>query len=113
LSHEELRAKLSEIEEGRQTAQGELAVLTRHKEKLEQLGRDAEALLSYYAEAVPEALEALNGEERRQVYRMLRLKVRAHTDGITTVSGALVSEGQLRINGSTAPVVYVGNQAST
>jgi hypothetical protein len=113
LSHEELRAKLSQIEEGRQTAQRELAVLTSRKDKVEQLERDAEVLLSSYAEAVPEVLEALNGEERQQVYRMLRLKVRAHTDGITTVSGALVSEGQLRINGSIAPVVYVGNQAST
>ena len=86
--------------------------MTKRKDRIEQLERDAEALLSSYAEAVPQALEALNGEERRQVYKMLRLKVRAYADGTTTISGALVSKEQLCVNGGTSPGVYIRDHAS-
>ncbi len=36
----------------------------------------------------PEALDHLRPEERHQVYRMLRLRVRVYIDGILEVSGA-------------------------
>ena len=49
LSHEELRAKLSELEEGREIAQNELATVTSREERVEQLERDADALLSSYS----------------------------------------------------------------
>jgi site-specific DNA recombinase len=102
LSHEELRGKLYEIEERRQAAQKELAALTKRKERVEELKRDAETLLSSYAAAVPEALETLTSEERRQVYKTLRLKLHAYADGTTMVSGALASEELLCTNGSTS-----------
>ena len=54
--------------------------------------------MTSYADAVPEALATLTGEERQQVYKMLRLKVCAHADATTVVSGALVSAGQLCID---------------
>ena len=49
LNHEELRAKLSEIEEGREIAQNELATVTSREERVEQLESDADALLSTYS----------------------------------------------------------------
>jgi site-specific DNA recombinase len=98
LSHEELRAKLSEIEERQEITHNELATVTSREERVEQLERDADALLSSYCAAVPEALATLTGEERQQVYKMLRLKVCAYADATTRVTGALVSEGQLCID---------------
>jgi hypothetical protein len=111
LSHEELRAKLSEIEKGREIAQNELATVTSRKERVEQLERDANALLSSYSDAVPEALATLTGEECQQVYKMLRLKVCAHADATTRVTGALVSEGQLCIDERTSKHVHIASTA--
>jgi hypothetical protein len=53
------------------------------------LERDRDALLEYYAGMVPEALEKLTGEERRQVYEMLRLRVRLSADESMEASGIL------------------------
>jgi hypothetical protein len=45
--------------------------------------------LEHYARMVPEALDALTPEERRQVYGMLRLKVEIAADGAMEVRGVL------------------------
>jgi hypothetical protein len=37
---------------------------------------------------VPEALDTLTSEERRQVYKILKLRVSAYPDGSLEVSGA-------------------------
>ncbi len=39
---------------------------------MRELEADRDALLASYAEAVPEALESLSGEERMRVYEMLQ-----------------------------------------
>src|SRR5215213_6277311 len=96
----------------RATAERELAAVRGRKEVLKALERDRDALLESYAEMAPEALDALTGEERRQVYDMLRLKVNVATDGSMEVRGILsenvrvlyengrpVSEGYLCENG--------------
>jgi hypothetical protein len=46
--------------------------------------------LEYYAGLTPEALDALSAEERRRVYKMLRLKVVTNFDEGLEVIGALV-----------------------
>ena len=46
------------------------------------------ALIASYAEVVPETLDALSGEERMRVYRMLHNEVRPDPEGYE-VSGAL------------------------
>jgi hypothetical protein len=51
--------------------------------RLEDFKRDKEALLEYHARLVPEDLDGLTSEQRRTLYRMMRLKVWAAPDGKT------------------------------
>jgi DNA repair exonuclease SbcCD ATPase subunit len=84
-----LGAKLRELGEQRTTAKEELGKVRSQRERLEDLERDKEILLRDYARMVPEALEELTGEERHQVYRMLRLQVHVYRDGDLDVRGVL------------------------
>ena len=93
LDREELRAKLTALEETRETAERELRALRGHSELLENLEREKDAVIENYAGLVPDALEDLSPEDRHQVYRMLRLKVVAHPDDKLEVSGAFSGEG--------------------
>ncbi|MDP9477460.1 MAG: recombinase family protein [Actinomycetota bacterium] len=86
---DELGAKLRGLEEERKTAERELDGLRLRRTRLEELERDKAGLLAEYAEMVPEALEDLTGEERHQVYRMLRLRVWVRPDGPIEVEGVL------------------------
>src|SRR5918995_5539445 len=81
ITFEELGAKLRELDEQRATAERELEDLNLRRSRLEDLERDKETLLEHYASMVPEALDELTGEERHQVYRMLRLQVYISAEG--------------------------------
>src|SRR5215218_6556613 len=98
ISDEELDEALAELEDTRETAEKELKAISARREILENLERDKEALLDYYAGMTPAALEALTPEERHQVYKMLRLAVEISPDGSLDISGVLgdsfVSENQ-------------------
>jgi recombinase-like zinc beta ribbon protein len=72
---DELSERLAALDEARETARRELAALDDRRERLEELERDRDALMGRYAAMVPEALDRLTGEERRTLYRMLRLQV--------------------------------------
>ncbi len=63
-----------ELEDTREVAGRELRAIQGRREIVEQLERDRDTILEHYAGMVPEALEKLTGEERRQVYGMLRLR---------------------------------------
>jgi hypothetical protein len=89
ITFDELRAKLASLEETQVTAERELNALSRRRERVAALERDAEALLDSYAGMVPEALDSLAAEERHEIYRMLRLKVLAHPDKTLDVSGVI------------------------
>ncbi len=89
MDRDELRAKLTALEETRETARRELEALDRRREMIEELEQDRDALLEYYAGMVPEALDSLTPEEHRQIYKMLRLEVTAGADGTIEVTGAL------------------------
>ena len=52
--------------------------------------QDRDALMGFYPDAVPEELERLKPEERRGVYRMLRLEVSASSDGTLEARGVLL-----------------------
>jgi hypothetical protein len=84
---DELRERIGDLEETRRLALAELDALTRHEERVKGLERDRDALLEYYAEAVPGALDDLEPEERNKLYRMLRLEV-TPSEGGYAVSGA-------------------------
>jgi len=88
---DELRSKLAALEETRSTARRELAALKEHRERIEHLEQDANALLEHYASMVPEALDGLTPEERHRVYEMMRLKVAMYADGLAEVTGVFDS----------------------
>ena len=92
MDRDELRAKLAGLEERRAAVRREMDALAARKERLEELERNKEELLEYYASMAPKSLEELSGEERHRVYQTLRLCVRAHSDGILEVTGALGKE---------------------
>ena len=85
---EELGEKLQDLQETRKTAEHELQALKNRWERIDQLKRDKDTLVESYASMAPEALDHLRPEERHQVYRMLRLRVRVYIHGILEVSGA-------------------------
>jgi hypothetical protein len=86
---EELSARLEELEATRRTAADELESIRRRAERLEGLEHDRDALMEFYAGAVPEDLERLEPEERRRIYGMLRIEVSARPDGTLEVHGIL------------------------
>jgi hypothetical protein len=93
MGRDELRSKLAELQEFRQTAERELTAIEERKERLEQMERDRNVLLERYAGVVPESLNALTSEERHQLYKLLRLEVVAYPDKSLEVSGAIVGGG--------------------
>src|SRR5215207_9087932 len=74
---EELGVRLKELKATCATASDALEAIRGRVERLERLEQDRDALMEFYAGAVPEELERLGSEERRRVYGMLRLGVSA------------------------------------
>jgi site-specific DNA recombinase len=81
ITMDELRSKLAGLEKTRETARRELDALKGRRERIEQLERDAAALLEHYAELVPEDLDNLTAEERHNVYKMMQLRVNVWPGG--------------------------------
>jgi hypothetical protein len=110
---EELGVKLSELDNTRRAPERELATLSGCRQRVMELEQDRDALLESMAGMVPEALDALTGEEKNRIYRMLRLEVTPTTEGYD-VSGALctsaISTGERPRAAS--PVTVVGKVAS-
>jgi site-specific DNA recombinase len=78
---EELGSMLKDLEQTRKLAEAEIAGAAARKNRMEELERDRDDLLSYMSDAVTEGLESLSGEERSRLYRMLRLEVRPFSEG--------------------------------
>ncbi len=74
---DELRSKLSGLEELRRATADELEAARGREERLKHLEDDRETLLRHYEDIAPEALDSLTSEERQQLYRLLRLKLTA------------------------------------
>src|SRR5918994_1925575 len=87
----------------RRTAADKLETIRRRAERLEGLEQDRDALMEFYAGAVPEDLERLGPEERRRIYGRLRLELWARSDGTLEARGVLL-EG-LRIGPEDGPTV--------
>lgn len=80
ITFDELRAKQLELDETRETAKRELAVIQAHNERVAELEADRDALLASLLDIAPIALNSLAPEERRQFYKLLGLQVRAYPD---------------------------------
>jgi site-specific DNA recombinase len=93
MDRDELRAKLAELQEDRETAEREIAAIEGRRELLEQMERDRDMVIEHYAGTVPGSLDDLSPEERHQIYKMLRLEVLAYPDKSLEVSGAILAGG--------------------
>ena len=93
----ELRTRLSALEETRKTAERELRTLQHRTERLEQLERDRDRLLESYSCLMPEAIDTLGSEERHRVYRMIRMKAYLEADGSLQLSGDVMNFSSLEI----------------
>ncbi len=101
ITDDELAEELAALDETRATAERELEALQGRRKIIEELERDRDALLEYYAGMVPEALDGLTPEERHQIYKMLKLEVTAGADGTIEVTGALGASPEVCELGST------------
>ena len=89
---DELGERLRELEDTRKIAEAELETLAARKEREEELEADRDALLRYMAASVPEGLDALTGEDRNKVYRMLRLEITPTPEGYEVRGAFCISE---------------------
>jgi site-specific DNA recombinase len=80
ITFDELRARLLELDETRETAERELEIIGNHREHLAELQADRDALLASLMEIAPMALESLTPEERRRFSRLLDLRVITYPD---------------------------------
>ena len=98
IDFEELRTRLSALEEARKTAERELRALQHHTERLERLERIRDSLLESYVGLVPKVIDALGSEERHRVYRMIGMKAYLTTDGSFELSGDVMNFSSLEIS---------------
>ncbi len=86
MSKDELRAKLTELEEEKTTAGKALADIDDRRRRIEELERDKDALLEFYRQkALTNGLAFLTPEQRHAMYRRMRLVVRVGPGGIPFV----------------------------
>jgi DNA repair exonuclease SbcCD ATPase subunit len=98
IDFKELRTRLSALEGTRKAAEQELRAFQRRTEHLARLERDRDSLLESYADLVPEAIDALEPEERRRAYRIIGLEVRLAPGGSLEISGDVMSFSRLEIS---------------
>ena len=91
IDFEELRTRLAALEDTRKTAERELRALEHRAEHLAQLERDRGRLLESYASLMPEAIDALESEERHRVYRMIGIEVYLAPDGSFELTGDVMN----------------------
>jgi len=80
ITFDELRARLLDLDEARQSAERELAIIGTHEERLSELEADRDDLLASLVDIAPMALDSLTPEERRRFYKLLGLRVSAYPD---------------------------------
>lgn len=88
ISFDELREKITGLEDVRKTAERELEALKNERKRIAELEQDRDALLDSLMQIGSEALDTLTPNEKHQVYRILQLKVIVREDGTPEVSGA-------------------------
>jgi hypothetical protein len=84
---DELRSKLASLVEVRSVALKELEALRSHREQMERLECDADALLEHYVGMIPETLDILTSKERHSIDKMPRLRVVVCADEPVEITG--------------------------
>lgn len=123
LTLDELRAKLTELDEVREATELELSLLQNRVERVEALQRSKDAVLASLEETVPKALGELNAEERHQLYEMLKVRLTAGVDGSLELNGKLIPKHPVCTPGTTpagsptrtttaGPLTYGGSTAN-
>jgi predicted site-specific integrase-resolvase len=87
IGFDELRERLTDLEDARKDTERTLEATQRRAEHLEHLEQNRNVLLEQYAGAVPEVLGALAPEERHRVYRIMRLRAVLAPSGDLEMSG--------------------------
>lgn len=85
ITFDELRSKLDELGETRDTAERELEAISDRSLRLEELERDRDAVLDSLVDVAPQALDSLTAEERNRFYKKLRLEVVVGLEGTLEV----------------------------
>lgn len=89
IEFDELRERLSGLDEDKRLAEHEVESLRRHNERLEEMRRDKDTLLAKLVELTLEHMDNLLPEERRLIYRRLGLTVTTREDGTLDIHGEL------------------------
>jgi hypothetical protein len=92
ITMDELKGKLATLGERRTVAERELEKLTHHQERIAELERDAETLMELYCQQAREGLDLYTPQDRHDAYRALGIKVIAHADGSTELTGSLPAD---------------------
>ena len=101
LTREELRAKLSELDEAKEAIEKELEACAYRAKRITALQQDRDAMLAAFVESVPEELDRLAPEDHHRIYKMLRLHVAVGSDGQTEVGGSFTGGEAVCKNGDT------------
>lgn len=100
----ELRERLAELEEEQEIAEREIRALRDKSERIQEMGRNKDALLERLIEITPRRLDEIGPEERHRIYRMIGIKVTSAKDGALTATGDLAGVDFCNVNStSTCP----------
>jgi hypothetical protein len=89
IDFDELRERISELDEEKRLAEEEINALRRQNERLEAMRRDKDTLLARLMELTPEEMDKLSPEQRHWIYRRLGLAVTTRPDGTLDIYGEL------------------------
>jgi len=103
ITAEQFRARSGALRENGEAATAGVKAARARRSRREDFERDKEALLEYHARLVPEDFDGLAPEQRRTLYRMMRLKAAVRDGALTTADWGCNDEptlpGGVRIRG--------------
>jgi site-specific DNA recombinase len=85
---DDLKARLTELDDARTTAEREIATLEGRLEHVRSLERDRDTVLADLEAMAPQVLDCLEPSERHAFHKMLRLRVRLWPDRSLEITGA-------------------------
>jgi site-specific DNA recombinase len=105
IDFDELRAKLDDLEVDRKTAAHELETIRHKAERLASLSLETEALVEAYSSKALTGLNLYTPQDKFDAYKALGLKVIAHANGTTELTGGSLcsNEKSLSLSALTRP----------